>query len=99
MNGQQFEEQYRDYLSDFHHWDQLPHANEWILFEDNLGTHLSLDETALSPGELYTVITNKAAKDRKGALVPMIKGTKSETVNQSWERYHLEKEQGYGSDA
>ena len=73
MNGKQLEEQYRDYLSDFHDWDQLPHANDWILFEENLGTYLSLDETALSQGELYTVITNKSAKGRKGALVAMIK--------------------------
>ena len=41
---------------------------------------MSIDETALSQGELYTVITNKAAKGKKGALVAMIKGTQSETV-------------------
>jgi len=91
VNGKQLEEQYRDYLSDFHHWDQLPHANDWILFEDNLGTHLSLDETALSQGELYTVITNKAAKGRKGALVAMIKGTRSETVRSILEKIPLRK--------
>jgi len=73
VNGKQLEEQYCDYLSDFHDWDQLPHANDWILFEENLGTHLSLDETALSQGELYTVITNKETKGRKGALAAMIK--------------------------
>jgi len=91
VNGKQLEEQYRDYLSDFHHWDQLTHANDWILFEDNLGTHLSLDETALSQGELYTVITNKAAKGRKGALVAMIKGTRSETVRSILEKIPLRK--------
>jgi transposase len=78
-------------LSDFHDWDQLPHANDWILFEENLGTHLSLDETALSQGELYTVITNKAAKGRKGALVAMIKGTRSETVRSILEKIPLRK--------
>ena len=50
------------------------------MYEENLGTHLSLDETALSQGELYTVLTNKAAKGKKGALVAMIKGTNSQTV-------------------
>ena len=78
-------------MSDFHDWDQLPHANDWILFEENLGTHLSLDETALSQGELYTVITNKAAKGRKGALVAMIKGTRSETVRSILEKIPLRK--------
>ena len=46
-----------------------------------MGTHLSIDETALSQGELYTIVTNKAAKGRKGSLVAMIKGTDSENVN------------------
>lgn len=78
-------------MSDFHDWDQLAHANDWILFEENLGTHLSLDETALSQGELYTVLTNKEAKGRKGALVAMIKGTRSETVRSILEKIPLRK--------
>lgn len=91
VEGKLLEEQYRDYLSDFHDWDQLNHANDWILFEQNLGTHLSLDETALSQGELYTVLTNKAAKGRKGALVAMIKGTRSETVRSVLEKIPFKK--------
>jgi len=39
-----------------------------------------MDETCLSQGELYTIITNKSAKGRKGSLVAMIKGTRSEDV-------------------
>ncbi|GGZ32380.1 hypothetical protein GCM10007049_27310 [Echinicola pacifica] len=61
-------------------WDQRSHAKEWILFPENVGTHLSIDETALSQGELYNVVTNKAAKGKKGSLVAMIKGTNSEVV-------------------
>lgn len=83
------EEQYRDHLSDFHTWDQLKHADDWILFPENVGPFLSLDETALSQGELYTVITNKAAKGKKGALVAMIKGTQSETVRAILEKIPL----------
>lgn len=45
-----------------------------------MGTHLSIDETALSNDELYTVVTNKAAKGGKGAIVAMIKGTQAERV-------------------
>ena len=67
-------------MSGFHDWDQLPHANDWILFEDNLGTHLSLDETALSQGELYTVVTNKEFKGKKGSLVAIVAGTKADKV-------------------
>lgn len=62
-------------------WDQRNHASDWILFEENVGTHLSIDETALSQGELYTIITNKAAKGQKGTLIALIKGTDSEYVN------------------
>ena len=69
-------------MSNFHTWDQLEHCEEWILYEQNIGANLSIDETALSQGELYTVITNKEAKGRKGALVAMIKGTNSEKVKE-----------------
>lgn len=68
------------HLSGFMEWDQLEHAEEWILFEQNIGPYLSIDETCLSQGELYTVITNKEAKGKKGALVAMVKGTVSQKV-------------------
>ena len=41
---------------------------------------MSIDETSLSNGELYTILTNKAGKGRKGTIVVMIAGTKAETV-------------------
>ena len=50
------------------------------MFENNLGPRLSIDETALSRGELYTIVTNKEAKGKKGTLVAIIKGTKSDQV-------------------
>ena len=50
------------------------------MFESNLGPRLSIDETALSRGELYTIVTNKEAKGKKGTLVAIIKGTKSDQV-------------------
>ena len=51
-----------------------------MLFADNIGPYLSIDETALSNGELYTIVTNKAAKGNKKAIVAMIKGTQSEQI-------------------
>lgn len=45
-----------------------------------MGQYLSIDEVNLSMGELYTVVTNKEAKGKKGAIVAIIAGTKSETV-------------------
>jgi len=39
-----------------------------------------LDETAFSNGELYTILTNKKAKGKKGALIAMVRGTKADVV-------------------
>lgn len=80
INGDRFGQQYKEHLSDYYNWEQKEHAEDWMLFPDNIGSCLSLDETSLSNGELYTILTNKAAKGKKGALVAMIKGTKAETV-------------------
>lgn len=41
---------------------------------------MSIDEVALSQGELYTFVTNKGGKGKKGTLVAMIKGTKSKDI-------------------
>lgn len=76
----EFEKQYRDHLSGFHTWDQKDHAESWMLFPSNLGSRLAIDETELTNGELYTIVTNKAAHGRKGALVAMVEGTKAEAV-------------------
>ena len=72
--------QYKDYLSNFKSWNQKSHATDWLLFPENLGKHLSLDETAFSNGDLYTIVTNKKAKGKKGAILTMVKGTKAEAV-------------------
>jgi transposase len=47
-----------------------------------MGTRLSIDETSLSNGELYTIVTNKDARGKKGALVAIIKGTKASAVSE-----------------
>jgi hypothetical protein len=46
---------------------------------ENIGKRLSR-RNPLSNGELYTILTNKAAKGKKGAIVAMIAGTKAQTV-------------------
>lgn len=80
VNPRSLQRQYKDYLSEFKDWEQKSHAKDWLLFPKNIGSHLSLDETAFSNGDLYTVLTNKKAKGKKGAIVAMVKGTKAETV-------------------
>ena len=80
VDGKRLEEQYASHLSGFTSWEQAGHAENWLLFPENIGEYLSIDETSLSQGELYTVLTNKAAKGKKGALVAIIKGVESESV-------------------
>ena len=80
LNGQRLEEWYRLHLSGFYEWEDREHADKWLLFEKNTGSFLSIDETSLSDNELYTILTNKEAKGRKGSIVAIIKGTKAEEV-------------------
>lgn len=85
------EEQYRDHLSHFHEWEQREHSSDWILFEDNVSQNISIDETSLSQGELYTVLTNKEAKGRKGSLIAMVRGTNSDYIRRILEKIPLKK--------
>lgn len=94
MDGKRLQEQYIRHLSGFMNWDQLEHAQDWILFPENIGPYLSLDEVCLSQGELYTVLTNKAARGKKGALLAVVKGTVSDRVIEILQRipYRLRKQ-------
>lgn len=80
IDGNQFERQYKEHLSDYMSWPEKSHALEWLLFPQNLGPYLSIDETSLSNGELYTIVTNKEAHGKKGSMIAIVKGTKSEDV-------------------
>lgn len=61
-----------------------------MIFPENLGEHLSIDETSLSKGELYTYVTNKAGKGKKGTLVASIKGTKVKEIVEVLSKLPLE---------
>jgi len=82
----EFEKQYKNHLSDFHEWSQKPHAEDWLLYAWNIGSHLSLDEVSISNGELYTILTNKAAKGGKGTMVAICRGTKTNDIVKLFKR-------------
>lgn len=44
---------------------------------------MAIDETGLIDGELYTILINKEAKGRNGALAAIIKGTKSSIITRA----------------
>lgn len=74
------QQQYRNKLSDFNEWKYRYNASEGIIFPENLGPNLSIDETSLSHGELYTIVTNKSAKGKKGTVIAILKGTSSDSI-------------------
>jgi transposase len=80
LNGKRLQRQYKKVLSNFENWSQKSHSEQYVLYPHNTGTNLAIDETALSNGELYTVLTNKSSKGKKGSIIAMIKGTKSSEV-------------------
>lgn len=82
IDGHQFEKQYKEVLSGYKDWDQFEHAESWLLFPENIGISLAIDETSLSNGELYTIVTNRDKHGKSGCLVAVIAGTKAEDV---WE--------------
>ena len=80
IDGNHFGQQYKESLSGYNQWEQKDHAEDWILFPENIGENLSLDETSLTNGELYTILTNKAGKGKKGSLIAMIESTQSDKI-------------------
>ncbi len=80
MDGKQLQDQYKNYLIDFHGWGQKPHAERWTLFPGNISERLSIDETSFSNGELYTIVSSKLAKGGKRKILATIKGTKVEDI-------------------
>ncbi len=83
IDGDLFERQYKRHLSGYWQWKDSTeglHAEQWRVFPQNIGPRLSIDETSLSRGELYTIVTNKDAHGRKNAIVAIVLGTDADTV-------------------
>ncbi len=85
MDGTNLRYQYKEFISNFRYWEKNSYY-PYILYKKNLGSYLSIDETCLSQGELYTIVTNKEGHGKQGTLVAMIQGTKSEDVISALEK-------------
>jgi transposase len=77
---------YKKHSSGFNEWEQKPHADDYMLFPENMGEYLSIDEVSLSQGELYTFVTNKNGRGKKGTLIASIKGTLTKDIVNVLER-------------
>jgi hypothetical protein len=64
VSGKKLQHQYKDFLSDFKIWNQN-HTQKNGYFSRKHWKRLSIDETASSNGELYTILTNKASKRKE----------------------------------
>lgn len=80
VNGDTFEKQYKEVLSGYREWPELPHAEDWLVFPENIGESICIDETAPSNGELYTVVTNRASHGGKGTVIAIVKGVAADAV-------------------
>ena len=80
INPDNLARSYKEHLSDFSTWDKKKHAEEYLVYPNNIGSKISIDEVSLSDGELYTIVTNKSANGRKGALISILNGTKVEQI-------------------
>ena len=78
-DGDTLERCYKESLSGFREWGQLEHAQDWVLLPDNMGEHLSIDETSLQD-DLFTFLTNKDGHCKQGTLIAAVRGTKAEDV-------------------
>ncbi|MDB4334775.1 transposase [bacterium] len=92
INADLFQRQYKNKLSDYNDWSQKSHAQEYLFFPENMGRYLSIDETSLSNGELYTILTNKSACGKKGSIVAIIEGIQAYNII-SLIKEHIPKEQ------
>ena len=62
-----------------------------MVFPENMGEYLSIDEVSLSQGELYTFVTNKKGKGKRGSLVASIRGTLTKNIVSVLEKLPIEK--------
>ncbi len=80
INGDTFEKQYKEVLSGFRSWSEFGHADEWLVFPENIGESICIDETSISDGELFTLVTNRASRGGKGTIVAIVRGVRSENI-------------------
>lgn len=80
VNGKYYSDLYRNKLSGYLLWCQRELSPGFYFNADNIGPYMSLDETCLSNGEVWTFLTNKDGHGCKGTLAAAIPGTKSDEI-------------------
>lgn len=92
VKSKKLQRHYKHKVSGFKEWNQLSHAQDYLIYPENITDNLSIDEVSLSKGELYTFVTNKntGVKNKK-CVVAIINGTEAKVIQQVLEKIELEK--------
>lgn len=80
IDGDGLERAYKDHLSGYREWVDLSHADKYLVFPENIGLHMSIDETSTKDGELFTILSNRDRHCRKGSIAAIVNGTKVDDV-------------------
>lgn len=91
INGDTFEKQYKEVLSGYREWSELSHAEDWLVFPENIGESICIDETAPSNGELYTIVSNRSSHGGKGTIIAIVKGVAADVVTEALMRIDEDK--------
>ena len=92
VNGKKLQRHYKHKVSGYKQWDQLMHAEDYLIYPENITEYISIDEVSLSKGELYTIVTNKNTQaQNKNSVIAIINGTGSKTIQEVLEKISLEK--------
>jgi len=92
VNSQKLQRHYKKKVSGYKEWKQLSHAEDYLIYPENITDRLSIDEVSLSKGELYTFVTNKNTNVKnKQSLVAVVNGTDAKIIQDVLEQLPLEK--------
>lgn len=92
VSGNKLQRHYKHKVSGYKQWEQLSHADEYLIFPENMSENISIDEVSLSKGELYTIVTNKNANaQNKKSVIAIINGTEAKTIQAVLEKIPIEK--------
>jgi transposase len=92
INSRKLQRHYKHKVSGYKQWEQLSHAEDYLLYPNNITDKLSIDEVSLSKGELYTFVTNKnTGVKNKQSVVAVINGTEAKTIQQVLDKIPIEK--------
>jgi transposase len=83
VKSKTLQKHYKHQISGYHKWDQKHHAEDYLIFPENITDSISIDEVSLSKGELYTIVTNKNTKCKnKKSVIAIINGTEAKIIEE-----------------